>query len=378
MKFLEPQTTLHQNASQSRELTVDLADRSYPIFVTLGNYDDLAERVSEQCNSRSIVVICDENVKSHYLGLVVSKLQEKGFQTCHASVPAGESSKKLTVMESLYDKLFDHALERSDAIVALGGGVVGDLVGFVAATFKRGLDYVQVPTSLLAMVDSSVGGKTGINHPRGKNMIGSFHQPKLVYSDISVLSTLPKRELHCGLAETVKHAVIRDGRFFDWLNDNSDKIMALDQDCMVDLVYRNCSIKANVVSSDERESGLRGILNFGHTIGHALEILYSSTGMLHGEAISLGMVAASRLAVKRSLFSDEDAQRLEQLLKDFHLPIRLETGLVVESVMDAIKNDKKVRSGKITFVLPTALGDCTFVDDLSSTEIQRAIESLWD
>jgi 3-dehydroquinate synthase len=353
-----------------------LADRSYPIIVTLGNYSSLGEGISEHCGARSIVIICDDKVATHYLDPVTAKLAEQGFQVFCQTVPAGEGSKKLAVVEGLYDSLFDHALERSDAIVALGGGVIGDLAGFVAATFKRGLDYVQVPTSLLAMVDSSVGGKTGINHPRGKNMIGSFHQPRLVYSDITALSTLPARELSCGLAETVKHAVIRDGQFFDWLESNSDKIMNLDNECMLDLVHRNCSIKAAVVATDERESGLRGILNFGHTIGHALEILYSPKGMLHGEAISLGMVAASRLAVRRNMIPDETASRLEGLLKAFNLPVRLEDEVVVESVQEAIKNDKKVQAGKIKFVLPTAIGDCSFVEDLTSADIQWAVESL--
>ena len=282
----------------------------------------------------------------------------------------------MSVVEECYDQLFDFNVERSDAIVALGGGVVGDLAGFVAASFKRGLNYVQVPTSLLAMVDSSIGGKTGINHPRGKNMIGAFHQPRLVFCDIATLKTLPKRELSCGLAETVKHAVIRDAEFFDWLIEHCEAIKALDETLMEELVVRNCRIKASVVSADETEAGLRGILNFGHTIGHTFETLLTEMDLHHGEAISRGMVAAIRLAVGRKMIGEADEQRIIDLLAAYDLPIGFDRPLPVEELWQAMQHDKKVVDGKIRFVLPTAIGDCTFANDLTEAEVKGAIEGL--
>ncbi len=360
----------------SEQLLVALGERSYPIQVTADHYEALAEMFARCCGGRQVAIITDSQVEPLYATCVADRLRDGGF-ACHtAVVPSGEASKRMEIVERLYDQLFDFNLERSDAVVALGGGVAGDLAGFVAATFKRGLNYVQAPTSLLAMVDSSIGGKTGINHPRGKNMIGAFHQPRLVYADTTTLATLPRRELSCGLAETVKHAVIRDNTFFNWLGDHVKEIRDLEPACMNELVLRNCAIKAAVVSADERESGLRGILNFGHTIGHAIEILKSKEGMLHGEAISLGMVAALQIAVRRSMVTSDQATAIIKLLEAFELPVRADQNLPVEDIYEAMKHDKKVQSGRIRFVLPTTIGDCTFVDDLTETEIRTAIESL--
>lgn len=360
----------------SEQLQVALGERSYPIQVATDHYEAFGEMFARCCGGRQVAIVTDNHVEPLYATSVTDRLCDSGF-ICHtAAVPAGESSKRMEIVEHLYDQLFNFNLERSDAVVALGGGVVGDLAGFVAATFKRGLNYVQAPTSLLAMVDSSIGGKTGINHPRGKNMIGAFHQPRLVYANTTTLATLPRRELSCGLAETVKHAVIRDSAFFNWLGEHAKEILALDPAYMNELVLRNCAIKAAVVSTDERESGLRGILNFGHTIGHAIEILKSKEGMLHGEAISLGMVAALQITVQRSMMTSDQATAIVKLLDAFELPVRADQSLPVADIYEAMKHDKKVQSGKIRFVLPTTIGDCTFVDDLTETEIRTAIESL--
>ncbi|MCK4629339.1 MAG: 3-dehydroquinate synthase, partial [Sedimentisphaerales bacterium] len=357
-------------------VSVDLGPKSYPVFVGSETLALFGAFFLQHCDSRKAVVITDENVGPLYAQAVNENLNNSGVQGHTITVPAGEATKRREVVESIYDKLFDLSIERSDAIVALGGGVVGDLAGFVAATFKRGVNYVQLPTSLLAMVDSSIGGKTGINHPRGKNMIGAFYQPKMVFADIAVLKTLPRRELGCGLAETVKHAVIRDVEFFRHLENHTDQIMNLEPELMIDLVVRNCRIKAAIVSADEFESGLRGILNLGHTIGHTIETVCADRDVHHGEAVSLGMVAAARLAIGRGLLKAETIDRITALLNRLNLPTSVSEELPVDKLYEAMKQDKKVRAGKIRFVLPTSLGSCTFVDDISEDDIKNAIKEL--
>jgi 3-dehydroquinate synthase len=385
-------------------VNVDLGERSYPIYVGAGVLGQIGPYFEQHCGQKRAVVITDDNVEPLYGQTVLSSLQDKNLEAHLISVPAGEKTKRMEIVEMLFDRLFDLNVERSDAIIALGGGVIGDLAGFVAATFKRGLNYVQIPTSLLAMVDSSIGGKTGINHPRGKNMIGAFHQPKMVFADINTLKTLPGRELGCGLAETVKHAVIRDAEFFTHISKQTQFILDLDQNLMVDLVVRNCEIKASVVSADERESGLRGILNLGHTIGHAIETVWAVQGgdIHHGEAVALGMVAAGRLAIERGLLTQDDLDRIGTLLASFRLPVRISQSvgpgfakatpgeprptlqempgglreIPVDEMYEAMRQDKKVQSGKIKFVLPKGIGDCVFADDLTEAEIKQAIESL--
>ena len=310
-----------------------------------------------------------------YAGQVAESLAAAGAPSRLVTIPPGEKSKRLAVVEQVYDRLFEFAMERSDAVVALGGGVVGDLAGFVAATFKRGVDFMQVPTTLLAMVDSSIGGKAGVNHPRGKNMIGAFHQPRLVFADVTTLRTLPRRELGCGLAETVKHAVIRDAEFFAYLEQHRQDVLALAPPVLMDLVARNCRIKAAVVSADEREIGLRAILNLGHTVGHAIETVLADRDVHHGEAVSLGLVAACRLAVQRGLMQPAEAQRVEQLLRSFELPVHL-PDLPTDDLYEAMRHDKKVKGGRITFVLPRGLGDGALVNDVTEEQAKAVIESL--
>ena len=365
-----------ESAFSGEKVRVELGDRSYDIYVGAGILGRLGEYFEQVCGRRRVVVITDENVGPLYGEAALGSLRGAGIKADLLSVGAGEASKRMAVVETLYDKLFDLSVERSDAILALGGGVVGDLAGFVAATFKRGIDYIQVPTSLLAMVDSSIGGKTGINHPRGKNMIGAFHQPQMVFADTETLRTLPRRELGCGLAETVKHAVIRDGAFFDTLEANSGVILELQGELMVQLVVRNCKIKASVVAADEREAGLRGILNYGHTVGHAIETVMGSSGYHHGEAVALGMAAAGRIAVGRAMLDSQSAVRIERLLEAFGLRVSLEGAVPVDDLYAAMWHDKKVIVGKMRFVLPDSLGSCEFVSDLSEAEIKSAIASL--
>jgi 3-dehydroquinate synthase len=355
---------------------VELGERSYPIYVCSEKLTNWGQLYADHCGSKRAIIITDTNVEKYYGRKLCESLEGDGVETQSIMIEPGEASKRMEVVETCYDQLFDFNVERRDTIIALGGGVVGDLAGFVAATFKRGLPFVQVPTSLLAMVDSGIGGKTGINHPKGKNMIGAFYQPRLVLCDTATLSTLPPRELSCGLAETVKHAVIRDAAFFDWLIEQREAILALDAEVMGQLVLRNCRIKAAVVSADETESGLRGILNFGHTVGHAFETLLQDWDLHHGEAISRGMVAATRLAIIRNLLSQTDGQRIINLLEAFGLPISFDKPLPVDAIWQTMQHDKKVIYGKINFVLPTAIGNCTFVDDLNESEVKWAINTL--
>ncbi|MBN1436098.1 MAG: 3-dehydroquinate synthase [Sedimentisphaerales bacterium] len=355
---------------------VELGPRSYPIYVGADILRHLGKVFAQRFPGKRAIIITDENVAPLYAAKAQQTLDAADIRNSLCTVGPGEESKTLTVLEKAYDALFDAQAERSDIVVALGGGVIGDLAGFVAATFKRGLNFIQVPTSLLAMVDSSIGGKTGINHPRGKNMIGAFHQPRLVLADVATLQTLPKRELGCGLAETVKHAIIRDAKFFDFLEANAAAIMQLDQRLITQLVVHNCKIKSAVVAADERESGLRGILNLGHTIGHTFETVLPGHPYHHGEAVSLGTVAALRLAQHRGLMDEPAVQRCIRLLEAFNLPTKLAADVPIDDLYTAMLQDKKVKAGKIVFVLPTQIGDCKFVDDLTVDEIKNAIAEL--
>ena len=355
---------------------VELGPRSYPIYIGADILTHLGTAFTTHCPSTRAVIITDDNVAPLYAHAAQTSLNNANIENQLVTVAPGESSKCIAVVESLYDKLLDFNAERRDTIIALGGGVVGDLAGFAAATFKRGLPYVQVPTSLLAMVDSSIGGKTGINHPRGKNMIGAFHQPQFVLADIATLNTLPPRELGCGLAETVKHGVLRDADFFVHLEENIPKILNLDRNFMSDLVVTNCRIKADVVASDERESGLRGILNLGHTLGHALETVFVNHDFHHGEAVALGLVAAARLAAQKKLLDPKIPDQISELLAAFGLPTSVNSPLPAQQLYQAMRHDKKNIAGKIKFVLPTALGACTFADDLTEPEIINVINSL--
>ena len=363
---------------RGKVLSVDLGDRSYPIYVGSSALAQLGSALACHSRSRRAIIITDENVAPHYAQAACDSLAAAGLECQVLAVAPGEQSKSAATAEDLYESLFEHAVERSDTIVALGGGIVGDLAGFIAATFKRGVNYVQAPTSLLAMVDSSIGGKTAINHARGKNMIGVFYQPKMVLADIATLATLPQRELGCGLAETVKHAIIRDGDFFGHLEQHCEDILALDREVMIALVVRNCRIKSDVVSADERESGLRGILNFGHTIGHTFETVLPGHPYHHGEAVSLGMVAELRLALGREMISIQEIERIIRLLESFGLPTNTEHDLPIDDLCVAMKQDKKVKAGKIIFALPTAIGECTFVNDIGEAEIKGAMASLQD
>ena len=318
------------------------------------------------------LVVTDRNVYRH-AQTVAAELELARFQVRCQVLPPGEEQKSLAATSSLYDHLADACADRHTLIVAVGGGVIGDLAGFVAATYARGLPLFMVPTTLLAMVDSSVGGKVGINHARGKNLIGAFHQPKGVWIDPAMLDTLPDREFRSGLAEVVKYGVILDAEFFGFLETNADAALARDAGVLAQVIARCCRLKADVVERDEREeTGLRAMLNYGHTFAHAFETVGGYGTWLHGEAVAAGMVCASRLAELRGLITSELTTRQVQLLVKFGLPVRpLDWG--VDAMIEVMRRDKKSVAGKMRFILPSRLGKVAIVDDIPDSQVREVL-----
>lgn len=356
-----------------QRVRVELGERSYDIVIGSGLLARVGEFLLPLDLGKRGVIITDSNVKPLYAAKLLKVLKKCGYDLGVLSVPAGESSKSLRQANRLFERLPVLGLDRQSFVIALGGGVVGDLAGFVAASYLRGLALVQVPTSLLAQVDSAVGGKTGVNLPQGKNLVGAFYQPRLVLADTDTLQTLPERELRAGFAEVIKHGAIRDGEFFAWLERERDNVLRLEPAAVAHTVRRCCEIKADVVSADERESGLRAILNFGHTVGHAMEALTDYVGLLHGEAISMGMVGAARLSVKRAGLGTDDARRLCALIESSGLPTRLGSQLDLNHLLAAIRLDKKVRDGKLRFVLLKRLGEAVVSDAVTDADIEEVV-----
>ena len=347
---------------------VELGDRGYPIYIGCNIINKLGECLAFHLGRKKAVIITDSNVSELYAQQVKQSLEAAGIKAGVIEIPAGEQSKAKDVLFKIYDELFDLEIERSDTVIALGGGVIGDLAGYAAASFKRGTKFVQVPTSLLAMVDSSVGGKTGINHPRGKNMIGAFYQPSFVFADVNMLQTLPPRELSCGLGESVKHGIIRNLPFFEWMEANTEAINKCQPEIMAQLVAENVKVKADVVAQDEKEGGLRQILNYGHTYGHAVEVLFKADGQNHyhhGEAVSIGIAYANRLAIQREMLTEAESQRINDLITKFRLPLEANftehPEVTAANIEDAIRHDKKVKDGKVVFILPRGIGNCEIV-----------------
>jgi len=312
----------------------------------------------------------------------MESLRQAGLRTVSIVVPPGESSKTLAQAGTLYDRLLEAEMDRGSVVIALGGGVVSDLAGFVAATYMRGIPWVAVPTTLLSQVDASVGGKTAVDHPLCKNLIGAFHQPSAVLADIETLRTLPDEELRTGLAEVVKHAMIRDANLFAALEAQADRLLARDSKVLEDIVTRNVEIKAEVVMADERESGLRRILNYGHTVGHALESLSLKTAGLstaaalaHGRAVALGMMAEAQIAQRRGLVGQAIVERQKNLLQRFGLPVRLKAP-DVKACLALVRHDKKAEAGRLRFVLPESIGSVRIVDDVTDEEIREALLAL--
>ncbi|MDD2941668.1 MAG: 3-dehydroquinate synthase [bacterium] len=324
--------------------------------------------------ARRAAIIGDETAMSFHLGTLERSLNDARFSLIAHSIPSGEAHKTLNTVSEIYTLLLSNKFERSDVVISLGGGVSGDTVGFAAATYLRGVPFVNVPTTLLSMVDASVGGKTGVNMPQGKNLVGAFYQPELVIVDVTVLNTLPQREFVSGLAECVKHAIIRSPELFTYIESHVDQILNKDEQVLTSLVADNVAIKAAVVMADEKESSVRAHLNFGHTFAHAIEKECGYGTYLHGEAVSLGIVAAGYLALKRGLVSQAELDRTEMLLSKLSLPVRSSVLPDKAQLIEAMYQDKKVQNSLIRLVLQKNIGDCLIVNDATTHELAAA----WD
>ena len=355
---------------------VNLGPRAYDIVLTSADPAGVGPFARTHApNAALAVVVADANVSGH-AAVVADALGAVGFRTVGVEFPAGEVSKTVASAETLYDRLADAKADRQTLVVAVGGGVTGDLAGFAAATYNRGLPLLMVPTTLLAMVDSSVGGKTGVNHPRGKNLIGSFHQPAGVWIDTALLNTLPDREFRSGLAEVVKYGVILDPELFEFLEANVGPILARDSAALQHIIARSCRLKADVVEQDEREeTGLRAMLNYGHTFGHAFETVGGYGEWLHGEAVAAGMVCASRLAEGIQLIDSELTGRQVRLLESFGLPTAIKSEWPADALVDVMRRDKKAQAGRLRFVLPTRLGRVSLFDDVPEHLVREVLAS---
>ena len=354
---------------------VNLGPRSYDIAITSGDTAGVGPFVrSALPKTSTVLVVCDSNTQPHGRAIETA-LAAEGVRTALATVPAGESSKCMEQLAKLYDALYDLAADRKTAVVAVGGGVIGDLAGFAAATYNRGLPLVMVPTSLLAMVDSSVGGKTGINHPKGKNLIGSFHQPAGVWIDLAYLEKLPEREYLSGLAEVVKYGVILDAEFFTYLEANATSIRDRKSGVLPHVVARCCRLKADVVEKDEHETtGLRAVLNYGHTFAHAYETCGGYGTLLHGEAVAIGMMDAAKLSHKLGYVSADFVERQRKLLEAIWLRTSPDTEFATNDLIAVMRRDKKAVGGKMRFILPTRVGEVKLFDDVPEALVRDVLE----
>ncbi|MCA1368024.1 3-dehydroquinate synthase [Bradyrhizobium sp. BRP14] len=357
-----------------RKVRVNLGDRSYDILIGPGLIAAAGREITARLNGRKMAVITDENVAPRYLEPLMASLKEGGIEAISLVLPAGEKTKSFEHLVPVCEAILGARIERNDAVIALGGGVIGDLTGFAAGIVRRGSRFIQIPTSLLAQVDSSVGGKTGINSPHGKNLIGVFHQPELVLADTDVLDTLSPREFRAGYAEVAKYGLIDKPEFFHWLEQNWQAVFA-GGPARIAAIAVSCQAKADVVAADERETGLRALLNLGHTFGHALEAAteYDSTRLVHGEGVAIGMVLAHEFSARMNLASTDDARRVEAHLRAVGLPTRMGdipgTLPPAERLMEAIAQDKKVKGGKLTFILTRGIGQSFVADDVPSSEV---------
>jgi 3-dehydroquinate synthase len=365
----------HSAIDQETACVVTTATESYPILVGWGLIGSIGQRMRKAGLAGTIYVISDDQVSPLYGRKVADSLGDAGFSVYSFVVPRGEKSKSLEIASRMYDFLVERRAERGEIILALGGGVVGDLAGFVAATYLRGMPLIHVPTSLMAMVDSSIGGKVAINHPEGKNLIGAFYQPRMVLADIETLTTLTERELASGWAEIIKHGLIRDADYFQFLEQNFDKLKRLGREATTEAIRRSAAIKAAVVNEDEKETGLRAILNYGHTIAHGLETAAGYCRLLHGEAVSVGMMGEAAIAEKLGLLDREAVERQRSLLLRFGLPVTC-PGVDTNAVLKAIELDKKVHEKAVRWVLLRRIGEAVVRRDVPQDAVRSAIEEL--
>ena len=351
------------------QLRVDLGSRSYPIVIGTGLLNDPA-RFGPFIGGTQVCVVTNETIAPLYLDLLNTTLAKYQVDAC--VLPDGEQHKTLETYARVIDHLMSRRHNRSTTLIALGGGVIGDITGFVAATYQRGVALIQVPTTLLALVDSSVGGKTAVNHPHGKNMIGAFYQPRLVLADLAMLDSLPDREYLAGIAEVIKYGVIRDAEFFRWLERNVDRLLGRDADALNHAVLTSCAIKADVVASDEREDGIRAILNFGHTFGHAIETL-TRYEYLHGESVAIGMVMAADLSMRTGMLSSIEAGRIKALVAAFGLPVAPPGNVTAEAMRMSMGMDKKVVDGRLRLILTRSLGDALVTDQFDTNAFDATL-----
>lgn len=355
------------------KLPVKLGERSYEIFISTGNLEQAGDLVRSLSQTAKIILVSNPTVFPLYGPPLVKVLQAHGFAVEIALMPDGEEYKNMTEALKILDQAVDARLERGSLLLALGGGVVGDLAGFVASIYQRGIDFIQVPTTLLSQVDSSVGGKVAVNHPRGKNFIGSFHQPRMVIIDINTLDTLEDREYLAGLGEVVKYGIIYDEQFFAFMETHARAVRNRDKSCIEKLIYRCCEIKAAIVEQDEREMGIRAILNLGHTFGHSLEKLGSYQLYKHGEAVAAGTVMASCLALDLDLIDNRELMRIVDLYKLLGInPPRL--AFSAEDIIAGMLNDKKTQNNRLRFVLPKGIGTCIIREDIAREQLIKAID----
>jgi len=356
------------------QLRIELGERSYPILIGKGLLSD-AKLLSQHISARNVLIVTNEVVAPLYLSTLKNALADK--RVTELVLPDGEHTKSLETLSKVFDALVGARLNRDAAVIALGGGVVGDLAGFAAACYQRGIDYIQIPTTLLSQVDSAVGGKTAVNHPGGKNLIGAFHQPRCVIADTDVLNTLPDRELRAGLAEVIKYGLVRDPAFFAWLEINTTKILSRDPQALTYAIKRSCEIKAEVVGIDEREQGLRAILNLGHTFGHAIENALGYGEWLHGEAVAAGMVLAAEMSRRLGWLSEADYQRAVKLLDASGLPIKAPR-IGAEKALELMGMDKKVLAGKLRLVLLQGLGNAVITADYPADALHATLHYGFD
>ncbi|MBT8430778.1 MAG: 3-dehydroquinate synthase [Gammaproteobacteria bacterium] len=353
-----------------RTLKVDLGDRSYPIFIGSDLIGD-SSLYGPYVQGGQVMIVSNETVAPLYLARVEATLS--GYQLAHVVLPDGERYKTLGVLDQIFTGLLKRRFDRGCTLLALGGGVVGDMTGFAAASYQRGVNFIQVPTTLLSQVDSSVGGKTGVNHPLGKNMIGAFHQPQCVVIDISTLSTLPDRELSAGMAEVIKYGLINDREFFDWLEQNMPALMDRDPEALAYAIERSCADKASVVAADERESGQRALLNLGHTFGHAIETGMGYGSWLHGEAVGAGMCMAAAMSARLGWLNQDQVRRVDTLVAAAGLPVRPPDDVSPERFMELMAVDKKVMDGQLRLVLLKDIGNSVVTANFDPEALKQTL-----
>ena len=361
----------------TKTLRVELEDNSYPIVVGAGLLNRVGEFLKPHIKSNKVLIVSEALVKKLYMRRVRQSLTDAGLDVHTIEISAGEEGKSLKEFSRIQDSLVEHRFDRGSMLITLGGGIIGDVGGFAAAVYMRGISYAQIPTTLLSQVDASVGGKTAINHPKGKNLIGAFHQPKLVLIDVNALKTLAQRDIRAGLIEVIKMGVIRDAPLFEMVEENLDAILNLEDTILTDMISSACVNKAEIVAKDEKESGVRMVLNYGHTFGHALEALTHYNRYRHGEAVSIGMNCAAQLAVNLEMFSETDFQRQRRLLKRAELPLTFPPDLIPEAIYDAMYLDKKTLGGKLRLILPTRIGEVVIRNDVDDQHVLEAISQCF-